>query len=104
MLRVAGKLWSQPVMLTTEGNFPFIERLVGSENLVNLKRHYACGVGSDECVRSILAYGADVNAKVHHAIINCFSPSTQENADRIKMDSLRYTSQQGIYMRRLSKS
>jgi len=25
--------------------------------------HYACGVGSDECVRAILAYGADVNAK-----------------------------------------
>mmetsp|Transcript_28899 Transcript_28899/g.71335 ORF Transcript_28899/g.71335 Transcript_28899/m.71335 type:complete len:350 (+) Transcript_28899:860-1909(+) len=32
--------------------------------------HYACGVGSEECVRTILAYGAEVDAEDK----DCFTP------------------------------
>jgi signal recognition particle protein len=40
--------------------------------------HYACGVGSEECVRAILAYGAEVDAKVLWMKLNFSSLSILE--------------------------
>ena len=55
-----------------EGNFEVVEQMLkgGGEALAAARDddgrsalHYACGVGSEECVRAIIARGAEVDAK-----------------------------------------
>jgi signal recognition particle 43 kDa protein len=55
-----------------EGDFDVVERMLkgGGEALASARDddgrsalHYACGVGSEECVRAIIARGAEVDAK-----------------------------------------
>ena len=58
--------------------------------------HYACGVGSEDCVRAILANGAEVDAKDKdsftplHIAAGCLEPLQESTKTRVSGYTYRY--------------